>query len=254
MLDLPGIIEGAAQGKGRGKQVIAVARTADMVLMMLDATKSDVQRTILERELDTMGIRLNTQPPNVYYKQNTQGGIAFTATCPLTIITEKLVHHILHEYKIYHAEIVVREDINMDQLIDVIQGGNVKYLKCLYVYNKIDSITMEEVQRLASMPSTVVISAEMFLGLDYLVECIWDTLGLLRIYTKKSGELPDFGDPLIVRNGASVEHVCHTLHRNLSNIFKYALIWGQSAKHQPQKVGLAHVVGDEDVIQIVKKK
>ncbi len=41
---IQGIIEGAAQGKGRGRQVIAVARTADMVLMMLDATKSEVQR------------------------------------------------------------------------------------------------------------------------------------------------------------------------------------------------------------------
>jgi uncharacterized protein len=31
LLDLPGIIEGASQGKGRGRQVIAVARTADLV-------------------------------------------------------------------------------------------------------------------------------------------------------------------------------------------------------------------------------
>jgi uncharacterized protein len=43
LLDLPGIIEGAAQGRGRGKQVIAVARTADLVVMLLDATKSDIQ-------------------------------------------------------------------------------------------------------------------------------------------------------------------------------------------------------------------
>lgn len=46
LLDLPGIIEGAAQGKGRGRQVIAVARTADVVIMMLDATKGEVQRFI----------------------------------------------------------------------------------------------------------------------------------------------------------------------------------------------------------------
>lgn len=31
LLDLPGIIEGAAQGKGRGRQVISVAKTADVV-------------------------------------------------------------------------------------------------------------------------------------------------------------------------------------------------------------------------------
>jgi ribosome-interacting GTPase 1 len=34
-------------------QVIAVARTADLVLMILDATKQDVHRDLLERELVT---------------------------------------------------------------------------------------------------------------------------------------------------------------------------------------------------------
>ena len=33
-------------GKGRGRQVIAVARTADLVVMMLDATKGDKQRSV----------------------------------------------------------------------------------------------------------------------------------------------------------------------------------------------------------------
>jgi uncharacterized protein len=52
LLDMPGIIEGASEGKGRGRQVIAVAKTADLVLMMLDASKGDVQRALLERELE----------------------------------------------------------------------------------------------------------------------------------------------------------------------------------------------------------
>lgn len=68
LLDLPGIIEGAAQGKGRGRQVIAVARTADLVLMMLDATKKDVHRDLLEKELESVGIRLNKRKPNIYFK------------------------------------------------------------------------------------------------------------------------------------------------------------------------------------------
>ena len=59
LLDLPGIIEGAAAGKGRGKQVIAVARTADCVIMQLEAHKSDYQRTNLTMELEAVGIRLN---------------------------------------------------------------------------------------------------------------------------------------------------------------------------------------------------
>lgn len=68
LLDLPGIIEGAAQGKGRGRQVIAVAKTSDLVLMMLDATKSETQRRLLEQELESVGIRLNKKKPNIYFK------------------------------------------------------------------------------------------------------------------------------------------------------------------------------------------
>jgi len=41
LLDLPGIIEGAADGKGRGKQVIAVGKTADVILMVLDCQKGE---------------------------------------------------------------------------------------------------------------------------------------------------------------------------------------------------------------------
>ena len=59
MLDLPGIIEGASQGKGRGKQVIAVARTADCVAMQLEAHKAEYQRINLTKELESVGIRLN---------------------------------------------------------------------------------------------------------------------------------------------------------------------------------------------------
>ena len=68
-MDLPGIIEGAAQGKGRGRQVIAVARTADLVIIMLDATKPHIHRTIIENELESVGIRLNRKKPNIYFKQ-----------------------------------------------------------------------------------------------------------------------------------------------------------------------------------------
>ena len=48
--------------------MIAVARTADLVLMMLDATKQDVQRGLLEKELESVGIRLNKKKPNIYFK------------------------------------------------------------------------------------------------------------------------------------------------------------------------------------------
>jgi len=131
--------------------------------------------------------------------------------------------------------------------------GNRKYISCLYCYNKIDQITIEEVDRLAREPHTVVVSCEEDLNLDYLLEQIWKQLNLVRVYTKKRGEYPDFDGGLIIRNGATIEHVCHTIHRSLADGFKYALVWGQSTKHNPQRVGLGHTVANEDVVQIVKK-
>lgn len=60
---MPGIIEGAAEGKGRGRQVISAAKTSDLILMILDATKKAEQRALLEAELEAVGIRLNREPP-----------------------------------------------------------------------------------------------------------------------------------------------------------------------------------------------
>ena len=66
-----------------------------------------------------------------------------------------------------------------------------------------------------------------------------------------------FDDPLILtdgRHGTSIESACKQVHRSLLTSFDYAMVWGTSVKHTPQRVGLAHMLTDEDVIQIVKKK
>jgi len=82
---------------------------------------------------------------------------------------------------------------------------------------------------------------------------MWEYLALVRVYTKKRGEPPDFSDAIVLRDQCSVENVCKLIHKDLVSQFKYALVWGTSAKHTPQRVGLAHDLEDEDVIQIVKK-
>ena len=89
VLDLPGIIEGAAHGKGRGKEVIAVARSADAILIVLDAGKEGLNRhrEILEKELETVGLRLNKTPPDVTFKKKTTGGVKFASTVPLTQVS-----------------------------------------------------------------------------------------------------------------------------------------------------------------------
>lgn len=252
LLDLPGIIEGAAQGKGRGRQVIAVARTADMVLMMLDATKGDIQKKLLEAELEAVGIRLNKKPPNIYWKRKKSGGLTINSMCKLTKMTEKLAAAILSDYKMFNGEVLFKEDCNADEFIDVIAGARI-YMPCLYVYNKIDQVSIDEVDRLARLPHSVVISCNMKLNLDYMIEVLWDHLNLIKVFTKKRGEKPDLVDGIILRNGATVEAVAHAIHRSIVDTLKYALVWGTSVKFNPQRVGPTHVMEHEDIIQIVQK-
>lgn len=115
--------------------------------------------------------------------------------------------------EIFNAEVLFRDDCTPDEFIDVINRNRV-YLPCLYVYNKIDQVSLEEVDRLARQPHSVVVSCKSFLqgniillfsryldlclmsvfflgnmrlNLDYLVEQIWEHLKLIKVYTKKRG-------------------------------------------------------------------
>lgn len=87
ILDLPGIIQGAKDGKGRGRQVIAVAKTCNLIFIVLDVNKPLVDKRVIENELEGFGIRINKSPPNIVFKKKDKGGIAITNTVPLTNIT-----------------------------------------------------------------------------------------------------------------------------------------------------------------------
>lgn len=54
-----------------------------------------------------------------------------------------------------------------------------------WVHVQVDTVTMEDVDRLAREPNSVVISCNMGLNLDTLVDRVWEGLQLTRVYTKK---------------------------------------------------------------------
>lgn len=197
--------------------------------------------------------RLNKSPPNIFFKRKDKGGINFQTTCPQSELDGDLVYQILHEYKIHNADVTLREDATVDQLIDVVEGNRV-YLPCLYVLNKIDQLTIEELTILDQMQHNVVISAHHGWNLDELLEKIWEYAKMIRIYTKPKGQAPDYNGPVILHaERPTIEDFCNRLHRSLVNQLKYAWVWGLSVKHQPQKVGRDHQLMDEDVVQLVKK-
>ncbi|XP_064618976.1 developmentally-regulated GTP-binding protein 1 [Lineus longissimus] len=253
LLDLPGIIEGAKDGKGRGKQVIAVARTCSIIFIVLDVLKPLQHKKLLEYELEGFGIRLNKEPPNIYYRKKEKGGINLQTMCAQSELDLDTVKTILGEYKIHNADITLRCDATPEDLIDCIEGNRI-YVPCIYVLNKIDQISIEELDIIYKVPHCVPISAHHKWNFDDLLEKMWDYLALVRIYTKPKGQLPDYTSPVVLKAGSTtVEDFCLKIHKAILKEFKHALVWGSSVKHQPQKVGKEHVLADEDVVQIVKK-
>ena len=60
--------------------------------------------------------------------------------------------------------------------------------------------------------------------------------------------MPDYEAPVIIKNGATIEDFCNSIHKGLMREFRHALVWGTSVKHNPQTVGKDHVLDDEDVV------
>lgn len=254
ILDLPGIIKGASSGKGLGKRILSVARSADLVLLVLDVFQP-YHEDVLINELGNIGIRLNQTLPNITVEKSSTGGITIAQQVKLTKITEKHVKDILHLYGIISARVVIREDITSEQLVDYI-SGNVSYSKALTILNKIDLVDKKFLKNLKKKLKTDVIevSANSNINIELLKEKIYGKLSFIRIYMRPKGGETDFKEPLIAREGDTVEDICNKLHRRMKREFRYALVWGKSVKFGGQRVGLNHVLYDEDVLTIIKKK
>lgn len=158
LLDLPGIIEGAKDGKGRGRQVISTARTCNLILIVLDALKPITHKRLIEYELEGFGIRLNKEPPKITFKRKEKGGISFSSTVTPTFLDAEIATQICKEYRIHNADIRMQGDYTDEDLIDVIEGNRI-YIPAIYVLNKIDQVTLEELNLLDRMPHYCPVSA-----------------------------------------------------------------------------------------------
>jgi ribosome-interacting GTPase 1 len=258
LLDLPGIIEGASGGKGFGKRVLSVARSADLILIVLDVFQPH-HRGVLKKELAEGGIRLDEQPPNILIEKTSTGGISVNAQVPIKA-SERLIKEIMRLYGLHNGRLIIREpNLTDDQLIDVLSGNRI-YVPSLIVLNKIDLVNASFVQEVKSKivgnnnnnNNFIAVSADSGINIDVLKEAIYQRLGFIRVYMRPKGGETDFKEPLIIKDGATVQDVCNKIHRNMTKNFRYGLVWGKSAKFAGQKVGLDHKLADEDVLTIAK--
>ncbi len=250
VLDVPGIVEGAATGRGRGREVLACAQSADLVIILIDIFNPE-HLEVVKREIYETGLRTNQKSPQVKITKKPRGGIDIGTTVKLTKISHETIKAILKEFRLENSSIVIREDINDDQLIDAIEG-NKRYVPAIIVLNKIDMVDKEELERIKSIVKPdICVSAEDKVNTEDLKAMIFNKLEFIRIYCKEAGKKADMGVPLIMRRGNTLRDVCIKLHKDFVSKFKFARIWGKSAKFEGMILRkLEQVLQDEDIVEI----
>ena len=249
ILDVPGIVKGAASGKGRGKEVLASMRSADLCLVLLDATRPAEYDVIIKEIYDTH-IRLNQRKPDVKITKTGKDGIKIGATVRLTHLDEDTIKAILKEFKINNADVVLRENITIDQFIDCIEA-NKKYMPAITVLNKADLVSESELKKLMKKyDADLAISASRGKNIPELKELIFQKLDLIRIYLKEPTKPADMDVPLIMFRNCTVGNVCSKLHKDFLTKFKFARAWGKSAKFDGQKVMTRHRLKDGDILEV----
>jgi len=241
IFDLPGLIEGASNGRGDGRYILSKVRVADLVIIVTDIYRVGAVDKIKE-ELEKVGIRLDKKPPQINIKKSSEGGIEIYNTVQLTKINKKTVVTVLREYGVYNAKLFINQDIGVEDLIDAVARNRV-YLPSITVVNKID-----RVKTLNKIDGVIYTSAKTGEGIEKLKEEIYNKMNFKRIFLKArdSKKL----EPFIVRGNSTVLDVAKRIHRDFVKKFRYAKVWGRSVRYSGQRVGLYHVLEDGDIVEI----
>ena len=249
ILDVPGIVQGAASGKGRGREVLSVMQNADMAIILVDTLRPNAFNVIMDEVRDAH-LRINKRKPDVKIKKRPKGGIQIGKTVRLENLADETIVSIARELGVSNADILIRSEMGVDDLIDVIQGNKI-YIPGLTVLNKIDLVDDERLEEIKKdIHPDVCISAELKINIDGLKDAIFDKLDFIRVYCKEAGKKADLEVPLIMRRGNTIRDMCNKLHRDFVNKFRFAKIWGRSAKFPGQMHMLNHVLQDGDIVQI----
>ncbi|HUT80133.1 MAG TPA: GTPase [Candidatus Bathyarchaeia archaeon] len=88
-------------------------------------------------------------------------------------------------------------------------------------------------------------------SLEKLKESLFKLLDVIRIYTKPPGKKPNFTEPFVIPNGATVADVAEKIHTSFKERFRFARVWGRSCEFEGQQVGLDHELHDKDILELV---
>ena len=230
ILDIPGLIEGAKEGKGRGREVLSVARGADLLLIMTDVKRVSAFSGMV-KELLGAGIRINEIPPKVIIDRKISGGLDIFSNLKQKI-DKDTIKDIAREYGITNGTITINEKITLDRLFDAFSENRV-YVPAIFVINKID-----EEPRFKDLidGEFVAIQADKAMGVEDLIREIWKSLKFVTVYLIKPDEELTEGNPIVMKEGQTLKDVAEKIGPDFAESKKLVKIWGTGSKFAGQEV------------------
>jgi len=238
ILDIPGLIEGAKEGKGKGREVLSVAREADLLIVMTDIQRVNLFGKMVA-ELEGSGIRINQTKPDVLIEKKTEGGLEIFSNL-VQSIDKETIKEIAREYGIKNGNITLKEKVSYDRLFDAFSDNRV-YIPTIFVINKID---IEPNYKNMVDGDFVGISADKGEGIDNLIDKIWSALMFVTVYLVKPDENLEEGSPIIMRAGETLKDIAIKIGPDFAERSKLVKIWGPVAKFPGQEVSFSTEVQD----------
>lgn len=255
LVEIPPIVDGSSEGRADGFQNLSAVRNADSIIIVVDLTDDPAGNLLMvQGELNASRILTSKPEGEVNIQRRGVGrDIQFIWEGKLAGCTREEVVALLNEFRIRSALVRIRGSVTIDNVEDAI-FGNAVYRPTLVFANKADlgadPGTIEQLRMAADPLEVLVISAEKTPNLATTIgNRLFKLLEIARIYTKEPGEEPA-REPVVVRRGITVGELARTIHNDFYRNFKYARIWGPSAKFPNEKVGLDRVLEDGTVIQL----
>ncbi|HPX23749.1 MAG TPA: 50S ribosome-binding GTPase [Methanofastidiosum sp.] len=253
LVDMPGLIEGVSLGKGMGGPLISAIRAVDVIVIIVDLSVDPLKDLeLILRELEAKGLRINKKVPNIEIQKLPTGGIEIIGENFLVGCNSQDVKKVLQEERVHNAIITIKEPVTLTDIFEVLDSS-LEYKKAIIVGTKGDLPGSKEgLQKLESNVTNfkiIPVSAINNVNLDILPAEIFSILDIIRVYTRSPGGQID-NEAMPMKINSTALDAAKKVHKNLYKNFKFARVWGESAKFDGQRVGPEHILRDGDIIEI----
>jgi len=201
-------------------------RDSDLLIILLDSRKdAKAQKKELVERVGKYKLLVNEEKPKVKIRKQGTGGIIIRNKTQLRM-PEQMLKKILIDHSYHNAIVSVGEPLTVERLYQALDQG-LAYVKAIYVEGR--------------------------KGIDVkaLKQEVYENLNIIRVFTKSRGEVKH--PPIVLKKGSKVRKAARDIHKDFVRDFRYAKLWGPSAKFEGEQVGLEHVLKDGDIVEVHTK-